>query len=228
MIKVHKTTLVRLFLAAVLFVLCFLWGSREVFSPGNYFHPSLILDAGHGGEDGGAVSPCGVMESVINLEIVLRMEQILGLLGECPLMMRCENISIHDPQAQTLREKKVSDLRNRVEAVNANPGSTLVSIHQNSYPSPKYSGTQVFYSPTAGSKELAEKLQTSVRTALQPDNLRQEKQIHDSVYLMNHVSNRAVLVECGFLTNPEEERLLQQPDYQRKLALVLATTLASE
>ena len=76
--------------------------------------------------------------------------------------------------------------------------------------------------------ELAEKLQTSVRTALQPDNLRQEKQIHDSVYLMNHVSNRAVLVECGFLTNPEEERLLQQPDYQRKLALVLATTLASE
>ena len=143
-------------------------------------------------------------------------------------MLREEDISLHNPQSRTLREKKVSDLKNRAEAVNANPDATLVSIHQNSYPETKYRGTQVFYSQTEGSQQLAQKLQTGVHTALQPDNTRQEKQIPDSVYLMNHISNRAVLVECGFLTNPEEEQLLQQPDYQRKFALVLAVKLMSE
>ena len=143
-------------------------------------------------------------------------------------MLREEDTSLHDPQSGTLREKKVSDLKNRAEAVNANPDATLVSIHQNSYPETKYSGTQVFYGPTEGSQQLAQKLQTGVRTALQPDNTRQEKQIPDTVYLMNHISNRAILVECGFLTNPEEEQLLQQPDYQRKFALVLAVNLMSE
>ena len=228
LLETYGKLLVRLLLTAVLFAICFLWGTKEVFSPGAYAQPSLILDAGHGGEDGGAVSPMGAKESTINLDIVLRLDQMLGLLGEGSLMLREEDISLHDPQSRTLREKKVSDLKNRAEAVNANPDATLVSIHQNSYPETKYRGTQVFYSPTEGSQQLAQKLQTGVRTALQPDNTRQEKQIPDTVYLMNHISNRAVLVECGFLTNPEEEQLLQQPDYQRKFALVLAVKLMSE
>lgn len=228
LIKVYGKFLIRLFCAAALFALCLAWGTKEVFLSGDYLQPSLILDAGHGGEDGGAVSPKGVKESTINLEIVLRMEQMLGLLGESPLMLRCEDISLHDPQAQTLREKKVSDLKNRVEAVNANPGATLISIHQNSYPEPRYSGTQVFYAPTEGSQQLAQKLQTSIRTAFQPDNARQEKPIPESVYLMNRISNRAVLIECGFLTNSEEEQLLQQAAYQKKMALVLAAALISE
>ena len=101
-------------------------------------------------------------------------------------------------------------------------GATLVSIHQNSYPQSRYHGTQVFFAPTEGSRQLAEAIQQRVQETLQPENRRAAKQIAGTVYLMNHVHNRAVLVECGFLSNPEEERLLQNPDYQTKMAAVLA------
>ena len=183
----------------------------------------LILDAGHGGEDGGAVSVTGVPESRVNLEIVQKLRDTLALYGVDPVVLREEDVSLHDPEASTLREKKRSDLKNRVRAVEAVEGGTLLSIHQNSYPGSQYRGAQVFYAPTGGSRELAELLQTALREELQPDNDRQAKPIPESVYLMNHVSCPAVLVECGFLTNPEEEALLRDGGYQRKLALVLAS-----
>ena len=182
----------------------------------------LILDAGHGGEDGGAVSVTGVPESRVNLEIVQKLRDTLALYGVNPVVLREEDVSLHDPEASTLREKKRSDLKNRVRAVEAVEGGTLLSIHQNSYPGSQYRGAQVFYAPTGGSRELAELLQTALREELQPDNDRQAKPIPESVYLMNHVSCPAVLVECGFLTNPEEEALLRDGGYQRQLAAVLA------
>lgn len=182
----------------------------------------LILDAGHGGEDGGAVSVTGVPESRVNLEIVQKLRDILALYGVDPVVLREEDVSLHDPEASTLREKKRSDLKNRVRAVEAVEGGTLLSIHQNSYPGSQYRGAQVFYAPTRGSRELAELLQTALREELQPNNGRQAKPIPESVYLMNHVSCPAVLVECGFLTNPEEEALLRDGGYQRQLAAVLA------
>ena len=182
----------------------------------------LILDAGHGGEDGGAVSVTGVPESRVNLEIVQKLRDTLALYGVDPMVLREEDVSLHDPEASTLREKKRSDLKNRVRAVEAVEGGTLLSIHQNSYPGSQYRGAQVFYAPTGGSRELAELLQTALREELQPDNDRQAKPIPESVYLMNHVSCPAVLVECGFLTNPEEEALLRDGGYQRQLAAVLA------
>ena len=182
----------------------------------------LILDAGHGGEDGGAVSVTGVPESRVNLEIVQKLRDTLALYGVDPVVLREEDVSLHDPEASTLREKKRSDLKNRVRAVEAVEGGTLLSIHQNSYPGSQYRGAQVFYAPTRGSQELAERLQTALREELQPDNGRQAKPIPESVYLMNHVSCPAVLVECGFLTNPEEEALLRDGGYQRQLAAVLA------
>ena len=182
----------------------------------------LILDAGHGGEDGGAVSVTGVPESRVNLEIVQKLRDILALYGVDPVVLREEDVSLHDPEASTLREKKRSDLKNRVCAVEAVEGGTLLSIHQNSYPGSQYRGAQVFYAPTRGSRELAERLQTALREELQPDNGRQAKPIPESVYLMNHVSCPAVLVECGFLTNPEEEALLRDGGSQRQLAAVLA------
>lgn len=182
----------------------------------------LILDAGHGGEDGGAVSVTGVPESRVNLEIVQKLRDTLALYGVDPVVLREEDVSLHDPEASTLREKKRSDLKNRVRAVEAVEGGTLLSIHQNSYPGSQYRGAQVFYAPTGGSRELAELLQTALREELQPDNDRQAKPIPESVYLMNHVSCPAVLVECGFLTNPEEEALLRDGGYQRQLAAVLA------
>ena len=182
----------------------------------------LILDAGHGGEDGGAVSVTGAPESQINLEIVLRLRDLLALFGTQPVLLREEDISLHDSGAATLREKKRSDLKNRVERVEEVENACLLSIHQNTYPSSRYRGAQVFYAPTGGSRELAEHMQEVIRACLQPDNGRQAKEIADNVYLMRHVSCPAILVECGFLSNPEEEALLRDSDYQRQLAAVLA------
>lgn len=182
----------------------------------------LVLDAGHGGEDGGAVSITGTPESQINLAIVLKLRDILGLYGVDPILLREEDVSLHDDSAGTLREKKRSDLKNRVAAVEAVEGVTLLSIHQNTYPGSRYHGAHVFYAPTDGSRTLAEHFQNSIKTALQPDNKRAVKQIPDTVYIMNHVTCPAVLIECGFLTNPEEEALLRDEDYQRKLAAVIA------
>ena len=212
----------------ILFVVCLWWGRqvRESFDRSELWQPRLILDAGHGGEDGGAVSPGGRRESTINLDIVRKMDQLLAFLGQPALLLREADISLHDEQAVTLREKKVSDLKNRVKTVGQYPSAILVSIHQNSYPDPKYRGTQVFYAPTTASQALAEQLQSAVISHLQPENSRQEKEIPKSIYLMNHIQNTAVLVECGFLTNPEDEILLQQADYQRKLAIVLSSALA--
>ena len=183
---------------------------------------TLILDAGHGGEDGGAVSITGVPESQINLAIVLKLRDVLGLYGVDPVVLREEDISLHDGDANTLREKKRSDLKNRVALVEEVEGGTLLSIHQNTYPGSRYHGTHVFYAPTEGSQKLAEHFQNSIKIALQPDNERAVKQIPDTVYIMNHVTCPAILIECGFLTNPGEEALLRDEDYQRKLSAVIA------
>ena len=181
-----------------------------------------IVDAGHGGEDGGAVSPGGVVESRINLEIARRVDGIFGFCGEPALMLRTEDISLHDPESVSLREKKASDLHNRAQTASEYPEAALVSIHQNMFQQSRYRGTQVFYAPTQGSQELAQAIQGVVRESLQPENSRESKPIPSTVYLMNHIPNRAVLVECGFLSNPEEEGLLQDPKYQTKLAAAIA------
>lgn len=182
----------------------------------------LVLDAGHGGEDGGAVSLTGAPESQINLAIVLKLRDVLGLYGVDPILLRETDISLHDSDANTLREKKRSDLKNRVAATEEVEGGTLLSIHQNTYPGSRYHGAHVFYAPTEGSQVLAEHFQNSIKTALQPENERTVKRIPDTVYIMNHVTCPAILIECGFLTNPEEEALLRDEDYQRKLAAVVA------
>lgn len=182
---------------------------------------TLILDAGHGGEDGGAVAPNGTPESQINLAVVLKMDALLGFYGVSPMLLRDADRSLHDESAETLREKKVSDLKNRAAAIEQTANAVLISVHQNSYPEQKYRGSQVFFAPTEGSQPLAQHIQQSLRTGLQPDNIRETKEIPDTVYLMNHVTCPAVLVECGFLTNPEENLLLQDEGYQRKLAAVL-------
>lgn len=182
----------------------------------------LVLDAGHGGEDGGAVSLTGAPESQINLAIVLKLRDVLGLYGVDPILLRETDVSLHDGDANTLREKKRSDLKNRVAATEEVEGGTLLSIHQNTYPGSRYHGAHVFYAPTEGSQALAEHFQNSIKTALQPENERTVKRIPDTVYIMNHVTCPAILIECGFLTNPEEEALLRDEDYQRKLAAVVA------
>ena len=189
-------------------------------SPGE----TLIIDAGHGGEDGGAVSLTGVPESGLNLAIALKLEQIMGLYGVSPMMLRTEDVALYDAGTQGIKEKKASDLRNRVKRVEAVENATLISIHQNTFPESKYHGAQVFYANEASSLPLAQLLQDNLRSDLDPSNSRVHMKIPDSVYLMNHITCRAVLVECGFLSNPEEEQMLQNGGYQAKIAAALAAS----
>ena len=182
---------------------------------------TLVIDAGHGGEDGGAVSADGLVESGVNLAIARRLDLLLGLYGEAPVLLREEDVSLHDPSATTLREKKRSDLQNRVARVEEVEGATLLSIHQNSYPDPRYHGAQVFYAGEI-SLPLAEYTQELLRSHLDPENTRAAKLIPDTVYLMNHISCPAILVECGFLSNPEEAGRLATSGYQTRIAAVLA------
>ena len=189
----------------------------EISSPGTV----IVLDAGHGG----AVSPDGVPESGINLQIVRKAEGLLVFLGRSVRLTRTGEEAIYSPEAQTLREKKVSDLKNRVALINALPHAVLLSIHQNFFTEGKYHGAQVFYAKTPGSQQLAEQLQSNLALGLEPDNHRQCKK-SDGVYLMEHIDCTGVLVECGFLSNYEEEQRLLQPEYQKKLAAVIAGTLS--
>ena len=194
----------------------------SAFSPAGSSGHTLVLDAGHGGEDGGAVSLTGVPESGINLAIVLKLDQILGLYGQAPVVLRTSDISLHDESAGTLREKKVSDLHNRVSAIESVENAVLFSVHQNTFTNQKYHGAQVFFAPTDGSEALAVHIQEGLRTVLDPENARQAKPIPDTVYLMNHMSCPGILIECGFLSNPEEEALLRSGGYQTKLAAAMA------
>ena len=189
----------------------------------------VVIDAGHGGEDGGAVSPSGAVESQLNLAVAQRLDLLLGLYGVDVVMLRTEDVSLHDPEAETLREKKRSDLQNRVAKIQAVPNATLISIHQNTYSgSARYHGAQVFYADEESSLGLAKHAQERLRLALDPDNGRQAAKLPGEVYLMDHIDCRAILVECGFLSNPEEDALLQTGSYQTKLAAALASAYLSD
>ena len=177
-----------------------------------------VIDAGHGGEDGGAVGADGSRESDMNLAIARRLDALLVFLGEETRMTRTEDISIHDASASTLREKKRSDLENRVGLVNSTQGAILVSIHQNSYPDPAIKGAQVFYyTSSVEGKQLAKRLQERLVKGLDPQNHRQAK-ANDSYYLLKKTACPIVIVECGFLSNPQEEALLTDSVYQERVA----------
>ena len=227
MLETYGKLLVRLLLTAVLFAICFLWGTKEVFSPGAYAQPSLILDAGHGGEDGGTVGIDGTIESDINLSIALKAAELSRFLGWNTYMTREADISIHDQTANTLREKKVSDLKNRVKICNQFENGILISIHQNALPgSPKTKGAQVFYNEQEGSAELAYAIQKVFNDTLNLDTPKDARRIGSSSYLMKNVSCRAVLIECGFLTNLEETVLLNNDSYQMKISLRIISAIS--
>lgn len=184
----------------------------------------LVIDPGHGGEDGGAVSADqSVTESQINLEIALRVRDLMTFFGQPTVMTRTEDRAIYSSQAQTLREKKVSDLKNRVALVNELDGAVLLSIHQNSLPSsPVTHGAQVFWNGGEGAEAWGTMVQDALNQTVNAGNEKQGRRIADSIYLMKHVQSPAVLVECGFLSNGEETVLLQKTDYQLTLATAIA------
>ncbi len=183
----------------------------------------IIVDAGHGGVDGGATSCTGVLESNLNLEIAIRLNDLLHLLGHETYMIRSEDISIYT-EGNTIGAKKISDLKNRVKLVNERSNAILVSIHQNTFPDSRYSGAQVFYNDTPA-MGMAKLLQESFIYALNPGSSRQCKRA-SGVYLMQKITQPGLLVECGFLSNQEEEAALREASYQQKICCVIASSLS--
>lgn len=184
----------------------------------------IIIDAGHGGVDGGATSCTGVLESAFNLQIALRLDDLMHLLGYETVMIRRTDVSIYTA-GETIAAKKISDLKERVRIVNETEGALLISIHQNTFSDSRYSGAQVFYAPTEDSKVLAQHLQASLVDTVNPGSNRHCKKA-DGVYLMNHIQQPGVLIECGFLSNPEEEAILRSEQYQKKLCCVIASSIS--
>ena len=182
---------------------------------------TLVLDAGHGGEDGGAVSVTGAAESGINLRITLKLKQLCGFFGINTVLTREDDHSMKDSSAKSLAEMKRTDLTNRVKLIEAQENAVLISIHQNFFFGAKSSGAQVFYAPTTQSNLLAERCQQLLVEQVDPSNHRQAKKISADIYLMNHVSCPAILVECGFLSNREEAEKLQTDPYQTQLATAI-------
>ena len=199
----------------------------EVFSANkqDQHRTCVIIDPGHGGEDGGATSCTGVLESTINLEIALRLEDMLHLLGRDTIMIRKTDTSIY-VKGETIAQKKISDLKERVRIVNSQDNAVLVSIHQNYFPMSQYSGAQVFYANHSESKHLAAMLQKALVSTLNPGSSRKEKP-GKGIYLLEHISSPGVLIECGFLSNPAEENRLRQADYQKMLAAVIGSVLST-
>ncbi|WP_405345969.1 N-acetylmuramoyl-L-alanine amidase [Ruminococcus sp.] len=183
---------------------------------------TVIIDAGHGGEDGGAEVD-SILEKDINLSIADKLADTLRLCGVRVTEIRDEDISVYDDSAQTLREKKVSDLKHRVEIVNGSENNILVSIHQNKFDNSAYSGAQVFYSSNNDkSRVLAESIRNSVISLIQNDNTRELKPANSDIYLLDNATVPAVIVECGFLSNDEERAKLLDSGYQSEMAYSIA------
>ena len=188
--------------------------------------PVIVIDAGHGGIDGGAVSAEGALEKEINLSIAQKLNDMLTVFGFRTVMIRDSDRSIHDPSVKGVKSQKTSDLKNRLKILEDTPSGIWISIHQNKYSDSAVSGTQVFYGPNRGeSAQLANYLQRTVTGYLQPDNTRETKAATDSLYILYHASKPAVMVECGFLSNPQEARLLQDDTYQNKLSFSIVIGL---
>lgn len=187
--------------------------------------PVIVIDPGHGGMDGGAVGVNGVIEKDINLSLSLDLADMFRFAGFQVVMTRTDDRSIHDEGTEGVKNQKVSDIHNRLTIMNEAANAVVLSIHQNQFTQSKYSGGQVFYGlENEKSSRLAEIIQNNLKGMIQPENNRQIKEAYDTLYLMKHTASPAVLVECGFLSNPEEAELLSQKDYQQKLAFVIFTS----
>lgn len=182
---------------------------------------TFVIDAGHGGDDGGAVSEDGLMESTVNLAVAQRVDALLGLCGFESVMTRSSEEVSYPAEADTIRKRKQADLEQRSTLISAIPEAVLVSIHQNQYPSPGPHGVQVFYNDYDGSQAFAVYAQQLLLQGVGGSE-RSAERISDSIYLMRKAECPAILVECGFLSNPQELALLKTDTYRTKLAVCIA------
>ncbi|MGI5984934.1 MAG: N-acetylmuramoyl-L-alanine amidase [Clostridiales bacterium] len=227
--KLSRALFAFLMTAAVITALAITLGSGKkseypyVFTLGDVNIPILVIDAGHGGEDGGAVSRSGIHESVINLDIAKKMAALSELTG-LPYTMTRDSEEIPYPEsAKTVASRKSYDQKRRAELINSTPNAVLISVHQNFFPHKSARGPQSFYGKNEGSDTLAELMQCSMNAAICPGNRRLAAPIAQSIFLLKNISCPAVLVECGFLSNPEEAKLLDTDGYRLKIAVAITS-----
>lgn len=179
---------------------------------------TIVIDAGHGKPDEGAESSKGTTEAETNLKIALKLQNLLEQSGATVILTRSDENAIYDLDAKTLKQKKISDIHNRVKIGNESSADIFVSIHLNKIPQQQYDGWQTFYNGNnENSRKLAVSIQNKLNDAIQKENNRIAKTI-DNIYIIKHVEIPTTIVECGFLSNPEEERSLLEDEYQNKLA----------
>lgn len=185
---------------------------------------TLVIDAGHGGFDGGAIGSNGTTEQDINLSIAQRVRLLASFFGVPTVMTREDNNALEYDASRSIRENKITDIKARESRVKSVDHPVFMSIHLNKFSDPQYHGAQVFYSVNhAGSRALAELLQDTLIQGCDPANTRQAKAADRNIYLMKVLDCPAVIVECGFLSNPAEEKLLCDPEYHKKLAASIVT-----
>ena len=179
---------------------------------------TIVIDAGHGKPDEGAQSSTGTTEAETNLKIALKLQNLLEQSGSTVILTRSDENAIYDIDKKTLKQKKISDIHNRVKIGNESSADIFVSIHLNKIPQQQYDGWQTFYnSNSVEGQKLAVSIQENLNNAIQKENNRVAKTI-DNIYIIKHVEIPITIVECGFLSNPAEEKLLLQDEYQDRLA----------
>lgn len=179
---------------------------------------TIVIDAGHGVPDEGAQSSRGTTEAETNLKIALKLQNLLETSGSTVILTRSDENAIYDLDSTTLRQKKISDIHNRVKIGNESSADIFVSIHLNKIPEQQYWGWQCFYkNGDEKSINLAKQIQLNLNEAIQKENKRVAMKL-DTVYIMKHVEIPISIVECGFLSNPEEEKQLLEDNYQNRLA----------
>ena len=213
-----------LFLAGTAIIIASVGSKTSLAMAARQTPPMLLIDAGHGGLDGGAVSSDGVKESGVNLAIAQKLHDLCRFLGEACMLTRSGEALDYPPEAKTVREKKLWDQNRRIAQVNATENALLISIHQNLYPDPRPSGTQVFYAGTEGSQAFAELTHENLRCHLCPENRRVAVPAKDTIFLLRSIHCPAILVECGFLSNPAEADKLTSAEYQTELAAILCVS----
>lgn len=180
---------------------------------------TLVIDAGHGGFDGGAIGAAGTTEQDINLRIAQRVHLLAAFFGVQTKMTREDENALEYDASRSIRDNKITDIKAREQVVEHTANPVFLSIHLNKFSDAQYHGAQVFYSVNhAGGSALAEQLQDALIEGCDPANQRKAKPADQSIYLMKVLDCPAVIVECGFLSNPTEEQMLQDPEYHKKLA----------
>ena len=219
-IIVSFTLVLVILLAAAIGLVSKIYGDRMISTSAGLVDEKkiVIIDAGHGGEDSGAVGVNGALEKDLNLQMALEVGRSLEEKGCVVVYTRTDDRLLYTEEENVHGIRKISDLKNRCKVADRYPGAVFVSLHMNSFGAEKYSGLQVYYSEQGEtSRELADKVQNKVVADLQKDNNRVIKSGKD-MYILSHITNPAILIECGFLTNKAECEKLSQKEYQKQLS----------